>query len=119
MRCIFAIGLLLLLSFGSARASETPHCELPGKGIRVFGPSLTTQQLEQIGVAFAARNPAQPQVTFSRANKAWLVLKNAARPSDVVRSYDGPRGHDGNPISGGYILMRGECVVARLTLWVA
>ena len=119
MKYIYAIGLFLLFSLGSASASETLKCELPGKGIRVFGPNLTTQQLEQIGVTFAAGNPAQPQVPFSRANKAWLVLKNAARPGDVVRSYDGPRGHDGNPISGGYILMRGACVVARITLWVA
>ena len=119
MRYIIAIVVLMLLATGSTSAAEAPVCQLPGKGIRVFGPALTVSQLERIGIAFAARNPAQPQVKFSRGNRSWLALKGAARPSDVVRSYDGPRGHDGNPISGGYILMRDTCVVARLTLWVA
>ena len=119
MRNIHALWVLLFLAAGSAGATSTASCELPGKGIHVFGPRLSVSELEQVGIAFAARNPAQPQVPFSRANKQWLRLKAAARPGDAVRSYDGPRGHGGNPISGGYILMRGACVVSRLTLWVA
>ena len=118
MKALSVLATLLIFVAGTAIGAEST-CTLPGKSIRVFGPRLTILQLERMGVAFAAENPAQPQVPFSTANKAWLALKRAARPGDFVQSYDGPRLGGGRPLAGGYVLMRGPCAVARLTLWVS
>ena len=84
---------------------------------RLIGPELTIPQLEQIGLALAAKNPAVPQVPFAASHGRWERLKAKRQPGDIFRAFDGPRWSDGAPIAGGYILLRGQCVVGQIVVW--
>lgn len=116
MKLLLGFAMCCMLSSCHATVSG---CETPSSTIRVFGPAITVKELEKIGMKFAAQNPEQPQVPFSRGHKHWLALKEAVRPGDLIRSYEGPRGASDRPISGGYVLLRGGCEVARLITWVS
>ena len=62
---VLAVGLLFAMAPGCVRSAEAVACGKPGKGIRVLSPTLMIDDFGRVGIQFAARNPAQPQVHFS------------------------------------------------------
>lgn len=115
MKTLTAIVLLLLAL--PALGKSKPDCPPLEKGFRVYGPELNLAQVETLGRKFAAENSAAPQIPFAYGHQDWLNLKALYRAGDVFRQYDGPRWSDGSPIAGGYILLRGKCVVGLLGTW--
>lgn len=80
--------------------------------MELFGPNLTTSEVEAIGIEVARQNPAVPQVAFAYANAAWLSLKQKMKPGDQLREYRlGP--------SGGYAATRKACFVGFFGTWVS
>ncbi len=112
MRTIVVVALLATAS--CATVEPLRACEALDPTYRVFGPELTIPQLEEIGTTLAQKNPSVPQVPFAMGNKSWERLKAKYKPGDLFRAFDGPRWTDGAPIAGGYILLRGQCVVGQI-----
>ncbi len=115
MKKFVAIPLALFLA--SCATRHSPMCEALSSTDHVSGPNLTVSQVEKIGVAIAAENPAGAQVPFTLANGDWENLKSKYAHGDTLRAFDGPRWQDGEPIAGGYILLRGQCVIAKFVVW--
>ena len=117
MRIIFAIAAMLTAS-SCAAAGPTERCQPLGASYRVYGPQLSIPQIEKIGVELAAENPAAPQVPFAFGNKNWQELKALYQAGDAFRAFDGPRWTDSDlPIAGGYMLLRGNCVIGQMATW--
>ncbi|GAB3361461.1 hypothetical protein [Lysobacter tyrosinilyticus] len=118
MRNIVAFAAALFVSsFASAQPAHA--CEPVDPTVRIYGPELTIAQLEKIGLELVADNPTIPQVAFGMGNRNWERLKAQYTPGDVFKAFDGPRWSDGTPIAGGYILLRGSCVVGQIATWRA
>ena len=115
MRTIVAILVLILTSCNMPVPVQ--DCEVLDATIRVFGPELPIQEVEKIGVDLAARNKSAPQVPFAMSNRSWERAKANYRTGDVFQEYEGPIHPDGHAIAGGYLLLRGSCIVERIGTW--
>jgi len=108
-------GVALFFAALQAVAGTGAKCEQPDPTMRFHGPDLSLQDLERVGLEFAARNPKAPQVPFAYAHRNWVWLKAQYRPGDRLVAFEGPQGHDGQPFAWGYALVRGPCLVGLLT----
>ena len=117
MRIISAICAILIS--GCATAHDPVSCKAPDPTTKIFGPELSAQDVEKIGIEMAAKNPEVPQVAFAYGNRNWEQLKSQYEPGDKFRQFEGPSYSDGRPIAGGYILLRGGCVVGQIATWLA
>jgi hypothetical protein len=113
---IFAILLSVLTASCQSTRSASEACQSLDGGFRVVGRSYSVGELEAIGKAFAAQNPAVPQVPFAYANRRWNHMKSLMQPGDTLREFDNPMVGPGLPTPDGYVLMRGQCVIAMLGL---
>lgn len=117
MRYISAICALLVS--GCAIAHDSVACEAPGPTTKIFGPELSVQDVEKIGMEMAAENPAVPQVAFAYGHERWEKLKSRYEAGDKFRQFEGSGDSDGKPIAGGYIMLRGGCVVGQIATWLS
>ena len=114
-----SLFLAVLLAASSAQAAEPDSCELAGHNNRLIGPELSLDDLEQIGLRYAARNPRAPQVPFAYGNQKWLQLKSLYRAGDRIYAYEQLWPPSGKPFSWGYALVRGNCILGAIGTRVA
>ena len=106
-------SLLALLVLAPCARAE-PHCDPIDDSVRLSGPNLSLTQLEQIGLAYAAKNPKAPQVPWAYGNKNWLLLRSLYQPGDQIRAYEQLWRPSHQPFAWGYALIRGQCVLGAL-----
>ena len=110
---IFAAVIIFVLSF-SAVAHDV-SCNRPERNMVLGKAPVSIEALERIGVNFAKRNAAAPQVPFAYAHKDWLRVRALHKSGDRFVPYKYTWAN-GDTLSTGYALMRGPCLVAVLGL---
>ena len=78
---------------------------------KLFGPALSVSQVERASLEQVSRSPSAPQVPFGYNNSGWLELKTRMLPGDTIHRYE-------TGVSGGYVILRGTCVVGQTVPWV-
>ena len=109
---------LLVLATAQSLAAESSSCQ-ESDAIRLSGPNLSIQQMEALGLKYAARNPKAPQVPFAYGNKDWLWLKAQYLSGDRFVAYEQLWPPSGKAFAWGYALVRGQCVLGLLGTRVA
>jgi hypothetical protein len=93
-----------------AVAAET--CAPIPSNIKFAGPAMTIEQAEQLSLAEMTKAPPSvPRVPFGHLNSDWLALRQLARTGDTVHEFR-------TEISGGYLILRGPCLVGQLPEWI-
>ncbi|MEA9554479.1 hypothetical protein VC273_00620 [Xanthomonas nasturtii] len=109
---------LLIFTAGSAAAAPAATCQ-ESDNLRLDGLPLSTLQMEEIGLKYAAANTKAPQVPFAYGNKEWLWLKKQYRSGDYFVAYEQLWPASGKPFAWGYALVRGKCVLGVLNTRVS
>ncbi|MEN1973465.1 hypothetical protein WCE34_14240 [Luteimonas sp. MJ204] len=119
MKEIIAI-LFLFVANSAQRADAKEVCAPLPEGFRTLEHSYSVAELEQLGLALAARNSAVPQLPFAYANSQWERFKQLYRPGDKLLEFDSPHlGPAPRTSPDGYVLMRGSCMIAFMGLRIA
>ncbi|WP_242628770.1 hypothetical protein [Xanthomonas oryzae] len=105
---------MLIFSAGSTAAAPAATCQ-ESDNLRFDGLPLSSVQMEEIGLRYAAKNIKAPQVPFAYGNKDWLWLKEQYRPGDYFLAYEQLWPASGKPFASGYALVRGKCVLGVLS----
>ena len=73
---------------------------------------MTIVELERLSLAEMARSPTSPQVPFGSVNGDWLFLKQYIAKGDRLYKFQGE-------YASGVLLMRNNCVIARIVTTVS
>ena len=113
------IVLVALVSFSAAASAAQIDGCMPQENVRLVGPALTVQQMEDIGLRYAARNPRAPQVAFAYGNSEWLALRGKFRDGDRFVASEEFFGKNQRTFGWGYALVRGRCLLGIIRLRTA
>ena len=118
---LISSSLLIALAAGIATANRqveppiesTPvsKCIAPVSAYKKVGPAMSVEQLEARSLQEMKEHPDVPQVPFGYENAAWLELKEKMRPGDTLHDFE-------TDVTGGVILVRGDCAIDQLTGWI-
>ena len=73
---------------------------------------MTIAQVEQQSLAEMKEAPSNvPRVPFGHQSSEWLALKRLSRPGDTAHEFR-------TEISGGHLILRGQCLVGQLSGWI-
>ena len=84
--------------------SPPPHCESYADQGKLVGPGMTPAQVEDFELREAKRLGIALDAPFGGENDTWVAFKNEFEPGDRILKYSGH-------YSGGYALVRGNCVL--------
>jgi len=73
--------------------------------INTIGPARTIEEVENESLERIAGNPNVPQLPFGLANNEWVELRNKLLKTDQLYRVSSGSGW------GGYVAMRGNCVI--------
>ena len=119
MTKIWAISLFLAAVIVAPETSAKGSCEPLPSGYRLLAQNYSVSELESLGLRFAARNPAVPQVPFAYAHRGWIQMRDLYRPGDELREFDSPHLGPGGSSPDGFVLMRGKCMISFMGLRIA
>ena len=92
--------------------TQVAACTPLSANIVFVGPSQTIAEVERLSRAeMAATAPTVPRVPFGHQNAEWSKLKALAQPGETVHEFR-------TAVSGGHLILRGECLVGQLAGWV-
>ena len=111
---VLAVAAGLYLAQRNLRTLSTPVSEctpLPENVVSV-GPAQTIAEVERLSAAEMATAPdTVPRLPFGHQNSEWVNLKALAQPGDTVHEFR-------TEVSGGHVILRGQCVVGQLVGWI-
>jgi len=95
-----------------APSTQVSMCTPPPENIVSIGPARTIAEVERLSIAEMATAPdTVPRVPFGHQNSEWVSLKASAQPGDTVHEFR-------TEVSGGHMILRGECLVGQLAGWI-
>lgn len=91
------------------------RCEVLSKEMELE-PAVSIEKAERQSLKEQAEDtppdePDVPKVPFDDTYVQWVSLKDNMMPGDTLHRFNG-QGH------GGYLVMRGNCVVGKMTEWM-
>jgi len=117
------IGTFVLASSILAACSMVPKtpdncvCNPAPKHLKIEGEGLTLAQVEAESMEKVKFNPNVPQVPMGAAHKDWEELKATFKPQD--RFYRATFSDGKGFAYGGYLIMRGPCMVTFWQEWIS
>lgn len=88
------------------------NCDSLPDGIVLVGRAVTIAEAEGISLTeLATAPPTVPRIPFGHSNPEWVELKAVSKPGDTVQAYR-------TEVSGGHLLLRGNCLVGKLPGWI-
>jgi hypothetical protein len=118
---LISVALSAALAGGVVMANRTPipptaeteasRCIAKLSDYKKIGPALTISDVEARSLAGMKARPDVPQVPFGYSNDEWLSLKSKVKPGDSLHDFE-------TDVTGGILLVRGDCVIDQLTSWI-
>ncbi len=109
---LVAFASLYLAPRTSRQPALAPECTPLPENIVFVGPAQTVAEVERSSRAEMAKAPPSvPRVPFGHQNAQWVKLKSSAKPSDTVHEFR-------TAVSGGHLVLRGQCLVGQLVGWI-
>ena len=102
----------------SANVAADTECSLLPVEVKIVGGALSVEQVEQASLIRVGKNPNVPQVTFGRGHDKWLEFVAMLRPEDQLFEFIYSTEDEGSYSYGGYVAMRGECMVGKYRTWI-
>ena len=113
---VLAVTATIAIAYNSSSYRPRPvvaeTCTPIPLNIKFMGPARTIAQVEQLSLAeMKEAPPSVPRVPFGHLNSEWLALKRLLKPGDTVHEFR-------TELSGGELVLRGECLVGQLPTWI-
>ena len=89
-----------------------PHCEPYANRLKLVGLAMTPRQVEEGEIKEAKRLGIVLEAPFGSHNNEWVAFKNKLQSGDLIFKYSGGS-------SGGYAIVRGNCVLDTLMTWIS
>jgi hypothetical protein len=106
------LAFLFLAPHIFQQSAPPPECVPLPKNVVYLGPAQTVAEVERASLAEMARaDPSVPRVPFGHQHARWRELKALAGPTDTVHEFR-------TEVSGGHLVLRGQCLVGQLAGWV-
>ena len=87
-------------------------CAPPTDHIRISGPPMTAEQVELKELGEDKRLGIKSSVPFGNSNHEWFEFKKKAGKQDHFYAYT-------DISSGGYAVVRGNCVLDTYMTWIS
>ena len=80
--------------------------------------AMTIEEVEKESLEGVRTNPNVPQLPFGLKNEEWMKLRQKLQPTDQLFKFIYSSQEDGGYAYGGYVAMRGACVVWLMQTWI-
>lgn len=119
MKKLIATFLVATMYFSSAENSAAePTCDELPKEAKLASSAMTIEDVEKESLEGAKKNPDIPQLPFGFLNKQWVKFRAKLQPGDQLFKFIYSSQEAGGYAYGGYVALRGSCVVGRIQTWI-
>ena len=109
--CLFALAIYVISSSRSRPAAERLSCKPLPAQVEWVGPALTPSQLTGKSAVRSKESFFPLYFPFGRSDAEWRLFRQGLGTDKSVHEFT-------TPFSGVYLILRQQCFVDRIVLWV-